>query len=160
MTTFPASAQRFADAARELGLDIEVREFPEGTRTAEDAARAIGCDVAQIVKSLVFLADADPIICLTSGVNRVDTARLAATPNAVDISRADAEAVRAATGFAVGGVPPFGHATPVRLYCDRDLLSHEIVWAAAGTPTAVFAVSPARLIEATKAHAIDLKEEA
>jgi Cys-tRNA(Pro) deacylase len=159
MTTLPASARRVADAARELGLEIEVREFPEGTRTAEDAARAIGCDVAQIVKSLVFVADGEPIVCLVSGVNRVDTARLASAIGAEAIGRADADAVRAATGYAVGGVPPFGHATAVPVYCDRDLLTHEVVWAAAGTPMAVFSVDPPRLVATTGARVVDLKEE-
>lgn len=159
MTTLPASARRVAEAAAELSLDIKVREFPEGTRTAADAARAIGCDVAQIVKSLVFLADGEPIVCLVSGLNRVDTSRLAAAIGAAKITRADADAVRASTGYAVGGVPPFGHTTPIPVYCDRDLMTYETVWAAAGTPSAVFSVNPARLVEATGAEIVDLKEE-
>jgi prolyl-tRNA editing enzyme YbaK/EbsC (Cys-tRNA(Pro) deacylase) len=159
VTTLPASAQRVAEAARVLGLEIEVREFPEGTRTAADAARAIGCEVAQIVKSLVFVSDGDPIVCLVSGVNRVDTNRLASEIGATVVGRADADAVRSATGYAVGGVPPFGHSIRVAMYCDRDLLSHKVVWAAAGTPTAVFPVDPQRLIEVTGARVIDLREE-
>jgi Cys-tRNA(Pro) deacylase len=159
MTTLPASALRVADSARILGLDIEVREFPEGTRTADEAARAIGCTVAQIVKSLVFLADGSPVLCLVSGLNRLDTTRLAGATGAAKISRADADAVREATGYAVGGVPPFGHVTKLPVYCDRDLLDFEIVWAAAGTPTAVFAADPRRLVEVTGAEVVDLKEE-
>jgi Cys-tRNA(Pro) deacylase len=160
MTTLPAAARRVAEAAAELGLDIEVREFPEGTRTAEDAARAIGCQVAQIVKSLVFLAGGEAVLCLVSGVNRLDTARLAAATGAADVVRADADAVREATGYAVGGVPPFGHAQTLAVYCDRDLLAYDVVWAAAGTPTAVFSVDPQTLTRATHATVADLKEDA
>jgi len=160
MTTLPPSALRVAGAARALGLDIEVREFPEGTRTAKDAARAVGVEVGQIVKSLVFLADGAPVLCLVSGANRVDTARLAQAIGANDIRRADADTVREATGYAVGGVPPFGHATSLPVYCDRDLLAYDIVWAAAGTPMACFAVEPARLVEACGATIVDLREQA
>lgn len=151
------SAQRVADAAKALGLEIEVREFPEGTRTAEDAARAIGVEVGQIVKSLVFLADGAPIVCLVSGSNKLDTARLAEAISAKEIGRADAEAVREATGYAVGGVPPFGHARALPVYCDRDLLTHDVVWAAAGTPMSVFSAEPQRLVEACGANVVDLK---
>jgi Cys-tRNA(Pro) deacylase len=154
-----ASAQRVADAARNLGLQIEVREFPEGTRTAEDAARAIGVTVGQIVKSLVFMADGAPFVCLVSGSNRVDTARLASAIGVAKIARADADAVREATGYAVGGVPPFGHTKPLTVHCDRDLLSFNIVWAAAGTPMSVFSVDPHALVEACGATIVDLKEE-
>lgn len=158
--TLAASAQRVAEAARELGLSIEVRDFPEGTRTAEDAARAIGVGVGQIVKSLVFLADTRPIVCLVSGSNRVDTARLGSAIGAEHIARAPAEVVREATGYAVGGVPPFGHATEIPIYCDRDLLAFDVVWAAAGTPMSVFSVPPAALVEACGATLVDLKESA
>jgi len=159
MTTLPA-AQRVAEAARVLGLEIEVREFPEGTRTAEDAARAIGVTVGQIVKSLVFLADGEPVVCLVSGVNRLDQAKLATAAGASRIERADADAVREATGFAVGGVPPFGHPRPLPVYCDDDLLTYDVAWAAAGTPSAVFSVDPKRLAEVTGARVVDLKEDA
>ncbi len=158
MTAHPTSVQRVAESARAIGLEIEVREFPEGTRTAEDAARAIGVEVAQIVKSLVFTADGEPIVCLVSGVNRLDTARLAAATGAAKIKRADADTVREATGFAVGGVPPFGHARRLAVYCDRELLAYNVVWAAAGTPTAVFSTDPKRLTEVTGAQVVDLKE--
>jgi len=154
----PTSAQRVSDAARDLGLDIEVRTFPEGTRTAEDAARAIGVEVGQIVKSLVFLADGQPVVCLVSGVNRVDTARLAESAGASRIGRADADTARAATGYAVGGVPPFGHAQEITVYCDRDLLTYDIVWAAAGTPTHVFSAEPNALATACNARVVDIKE--
>jgi len=157
MSLAPA-AQRVVDAARNLGLEIHVRDFPEGTRTAEDAARAIGVNAGQIVKSLVFLADGAPVICLVSGSNRVDTARLAIAIGAEKITRADADAVRNATGYAVGGVPPFGHAKPLPVFCDGDLLSFEIVWAAAGTSMSVFSVEPRALVEACGATVVDLKE--
>jgi prolyl-tRNA editing enzyme YbaK/EbsC (Cys-tRNA(Pro) deacylase) len=153
-----SASQRVAETARNLGLEIEVREFPEGTRTAQDAANAIGVSVGQIVKSLVFLADGAPIVCLVSGANRVDTGRLAQAIDAGRIDRADADTVREATGFAIGGVPPFGHATDVAVYCDRDLLVHDVIWSAAGTPTAVFSAEPRALIEASGARVVDLKE--
>ncbi len=157
MTPSPAS-QRVADAARRFGLDIEVREFPEGTRTAGDAARAIGVQVGQIVKSLVFMAGGTPVLCLVSGANKLDLACLAGLTGAADVRRAEADEVREATGFAVGGVPPFGHANPLSVFCDRDLLDYDVVWAAAGTPMSVFAVEPRALAAACNATVADLKE--
>jgi Cys-tRNA(Pro) deacylase len=159
MTSTSASTNRFTEAARGLGLDIQVREFPEGTRTAEEAARAVGVEVGQIVKSLVFLADGLPVICLVSGANRLSPARLATVTGSQDVKRADANQAREATGYAVGGVPPFGHSKPLPVYCDRDLLQYTEVWAAAGTPMAVFAVAPHRLAEVSGAQVADLKEE-
>ncbi len=153
------SVQRFAGAARDLGLQVEIREFPEGTRTAEDAARAIGVDVGQIVKSLVFMSDGRPVVCLMSGPNRLDATLLAAAAGATDVRRANADEVREATGFAVGGVPPFGQRSRVPVFADRDLLRYETVWAAAGTPMAVFAVAPEALVGACGATVADLKEE-
>src|SRR3989337_1334730 len=117
MMVASTSAQRVVEAARAAGLEIEVREFPEGTRTAEDAARAIGVGVGQIVKSLVFTADGHPVLCLVSRLNRVDGARLAVLPGAATVRRAGADEVERATGFAIGGVPPFGHAHPLPVYC-------------------------------------------
>ena len=150
---------RFLDAAAVLNHDVEVRRFPEGTKTAEDAARAIGCDVAQIVKSLVFMAaDGSPVLALTSGANRVDTDRLASIAGARSVRRANPEEARAATGFAVGGTPPFGHPDPVRTFLDRDLLAHDEVWAAAGTPDAVFRTDPGELERVTSAEIADFKE--
>jgi len=155
-----SSAQRVAEAARAAGLEIEVREFPEGTRTADDAARAIGVDVGQIVKSLVFMADGHPVLCLVSGLNRVDGARLAVLTGASQVRRAGADEVERATGFAIGGVPPLGHAHPLPVYCDRDLLAFDTVWAAAGSPRAVFSVEPQPLARACGATVADLKEVA
>jgi prolyl-tRNA editing enzyme YbaK/EbsC (Cys-tRNA(Pro) deacylase) len=142
---------RFLAAARALGLEPDVHRFPEGTKTAEDAARAIGCDVAQIVKSLVLTADGRPLLALTSGAHRADTARLAELAGARGVRRATPEEARAATGFAVGGTPPFGHPRPVRAFCDRTLLAHEVVWAAAGTPDSVFSITPDDLVRVTGA---------
>ena len=154
----PASAERVAAAAAGFGLPIEVRSFPEGTRTAEDAANAVGCDVAQIVKSLVFVAGERVVLALVSGPNRLDEAKLAvvAGVEASAVRRATADEVRAATSYAVGGVPPFGHADPLTTWVDTDLLAHAEVWAAAGTPHHVFAVDPAALVAATGAQPADL----
>jgi prolyl-tRNA editing enzyme YbaK/EbsC (Cys-tRNA(Pro) deacylase) len=146
-----AAAQRVVDAAALQGLDVEVREFPEGTRTASDAAAAVGVQVGQIVKSLAFDVDGDIVLALVSGSNRLDESELARAAGSPDgkVARADPDAVRAATGFAIGGVPPFGHATPLRTFVDADLLAYDVVWAAAGTPRHVFAVRPDDLVRAS-----------
>ena len=139
-----------------LGLHPEARRFPEGTKTAADAARAIGCGVGQIVKSLVFMAGDVAVLALTAGSNRVDEAKLAAAAGAHVARRATPEEARAATGFAVGGTPPFGHPIRLRAFCDEDLLAHAEVWAAAGTPDSVFPVTPADLVRVSGATVIDL----
>jgi prolyl-tRNA editing enzyme YbaK/EbsC (Cys-tRNA(Pro) deacylase) len=141
---------RFVTAARALGLEPEIRRFPEGTKTAEDAARAIGCDVAQIVKSLVFDADGRPLLALTSGANRADTTRLAELAGVSRVRRATPEEARTATGFAVGGTPPFTM-HPVLTFIDETLLGFEMLWAAAGTPDAVFSITPDDLVRTTGA---------
>jgi prolyl-tRNA editing enzyme YbaK/EbsC (Cys-tRNA(Pro) deacylase) len=150
---------RFTEAARAEGIEPHIRRFPEGTKTAADAARAIGCELAQIVKSLVFMAAGRPLIALTSGANRVDPTRLAAVAGVAEVRRATPEEARAATGFAVGGTPPFGHPEPVRAYLDPALLAFEEVWAAAGTPDSVFPLTPADLQRATRAEAADFIED-
>lgn len=150
--------ERFLDAARALVHPIEVRRFPEGTKTAPDAARAIGCEVGQIVKSLVFVAEGRPVVALTSGANRVDTARLAVLVGAAEARRATPEEARAATGFAVGGTPPFGYPEPVREFLDRDLTAHEEIWAAAGTSDSLFRITPEELQRAAQAEVADLKQ--
>ena len=152
------NVDRVADAARQSGLEISVERFPEGTRTAEDAARAVGCDVAQIVKSLVFMAGDDAVLALVSGANRVDLARLAAALDVPSVRRATADEAHAATGFAIGGVPPFGHATRIQVAMDADLNRHAVVWAAAGLPDAVFAIDPAALAQVSGARVADLAE--
>lgn len=149
-------AARFAAAAANLDVEIDVRTFPAGTRTAADAAAAIGCEVAQIVKSLVFVVDGHPVLVLTSGANRVDERQLSNTLGAAEVRKADADEVRTATGYAIGGTPPFGHDTDLEVLCDRALTTHAEIWAAAGTPTQVFAIDPARLIRVTGARMIEL----
>ena len=147
-----ASLARVVAAAAAAGLPIEIQRFPEGTRTAVDAARAVGCDVAQIVKSLVFVADGEPVIALVSGADRLDPARLAAALGATVVRRADGEEARAATGFAIGGVPPIGHVRSMTILMDERLLSHDLVWAAAGLPDAVFKAAPRELQAAAGAR--------
>ena len=156
------TAERFADAAAEqYGVDVDVHEFDDGTKTAADAAAAIGCDVAQIASSLVFVADGEPVVVVTSGANRVSEARVA---DAVGASGAEAvdmagpDEVKAATGWSIGGVPPICHETDVPVLLDRTLLDHETVWAAAGTPEAVWPIAPDRLVELADAQVADVAE--
>jgi prolyl-tRNA editing enzyme YbaK/EbsC (Cys-tRNA(Pro) deacylase) len=153
------SAQKVAEAARELGLAVQIVEFEQTTRTAEDAAAAIGCEVAQIVKSLCFAVNDRPIMTLVSGVNRLDERKLAALCGVGRkmVKRADAEMVKEATGFSIGGVPPFGHISPLPIYVDEDLTHFDVIWAAAGTPFAVFAVKPAELLQVSGGVLVDLK---
>ena len=143
---------RVVAAAANAGLAIAVRRFPEETRTAAEAARAVGCDVAQIVKSLVFMADGEPVLALLSGADRLDPSRLAAATGASAVRRADADEARIATGFAIGGVPPFGHPRSLTVLMDERLLAHDVVWAAAGLPDAVFEVAPQALQKAAGAR--------
>ena len=147
---------RFEAWLADAAIGVAVKQFPVGTRTAGDAARAIGCDVGQIVKSLVFVAAGRPVVALVSGANRLDEGRLAAVAGA-PIAKADAETARSATGYSIGGVPPFGYATEVPVFMDRDLLGHGVVWAAAGRPDSVFEISPERLRELSQAEVADLK---
>ena len=147
---------RFEEWARARGVEIEVRTYPAGTRTAEDAARAIGCEVGQIVKSLVFTAGGEPLVALVSGANRLDVGRLEALMGAA-VAKADAELARTATGYAIGGVPPFGHASALPVFMDRDLARYEVVWAAAGRPDAVFPIAPDRLADLSGARVEDLE---
>lgn len=142
---------RFVESARALGLTPNVRRFPQGTKTAADAAAAIGCEVGQIVKSLVFVADGRPVIALTSGSNRVDPERLAAALGAREVRRASPDEAREATGFAVGGTPPLGYPERLRTLLDEELLAYDRVWAAAGTPDSVFPIAPADLRRAAGA---------
>lgn len=156
-----SSALRVSQAAVELGLDIQIVEFEQTTRTAEDAAAAIGCLVGQIVKSLVFMVRSEPVMILVSGTNQLDDRKLAALYKVgrKRIRRASADNVRAVTGYSIGGVPPFGHWEAMPLFVDRDLLNYEVVWAAAGTPNAVFAVAPAELVRVTGGEVVDIRQE-
>ena len=155
--TLPAPARRVTDAAATLGLSIDVRQMPASTRTAEEAAATCGCAVGQIVKSLIFAGrDSDtPYLLLVSGDNRVNEKAVGRLIGE-KLRRPDADFVRATTGYAIGGIPPLGHATEIRTLIDRDLLNHEVVWAAAGTHTHVFPVDPQALAEATGAEIIDV----
>jgi prolyl-tRNA editing enzyme YbaK/EbsC (Cys-tRNA(Pro) deacylase) len=148
--------RRFEAWLVEADAGLAVRHFPAGTRTATDAARAVGCEVGQIVKSLVFVAGGKPVVALVSGANRVDEKRLGAVAGD-PVVKADAEIARSATGYSIGGVPPFGHATEVPIFMDRDLLGYEVVWAAAGRPDSVFEIEPGRLRELSGATLVDLK---
>jgi prolyl-tRNA editing enzyme YbaK/EbsC (Cys-tRNA(Pro) deacylase) len=144
------------EAGKALGVDVEPREFPDGTRTAADAAAAIGCELGQIVKTLVFVAGGETVLALVSGDNQLDETKLATATGATTASRADADGVREATGFPIGGVPPFGHRTPLRVFVDRHLLGFAEVWAAGGTPHTVFPIDPASLVAATGGTVADL----
>ncbi|WP_030413421.1 YbaK/EbsC family protein [Streptomyces sp. NRRL S-1448] len=149
---------RFAQALADLGLTVPVRSFPEGTRTAADAAAAIGCELAQIVKSLIFTADYEPVLVLMDGASRVDMQRVRTELQATKVTRADAALVRETTGYAIGGVPPFGHRVRTRVLADRGLLAHDEVWAAAGTPHTVFPLAPTTLIEHARGRVVDVRE--
>ncbi len=155
MVTLPATA-RVEAALRERGISREVIALSESTRTAVEAAAACGVDVAQIVKSLVFLAGDDPVLVLASGANHVDEARLAALTGK-PVRRADAALVRAVTGFAIGGVPPVGHARTLPVFIDRDLTRYAELIAAAGTPRAVFRLTAQELCAMTGGTVADLK---
>lgn len=162
--TEPSSIQRVRDAAARKGVELDIRTFDESTHTAADAAATVEAELGQIVKSLVFVAPAEdgtlePVVCLVSGPNRVDLARLAAVTGERDIRRATAREAQELTGFVIGGIPPFGHARPVRTIMDPDLGRFQVVWAAAGTPTAVFPVPPATLRILANATVAPITEE-
>lgn len=142
--------EKVIERARTLGLDVEVQRLPESTATAQEAAAAIGCDNAQIAKSLVFVGDGDPVVCIASGAHRVDLDLLADALDVAEVRQASADEVRAATGYCVGGVPPFGHDLPVVL--DESLLAFDAVWAAGGDGHSVFEVDPRRLANCTAAQ--------
>ncbi|MEV6107761.1 YbaK/EbsC family protein [Streptomyces sp. NPDC051940] len=151
---------RFAAALAELGLgDLEVRRFPDATRTAQQAADAIGCELSQIVKSLIFEADGQPVLVLMDGSSRVDTELVRAELGAAKVGRANADLVRATTGYAIGGVPPFGHLTRTRVLADRGLLDHDVVWAAAGDPHTVFPMEPKTLVAHAGGSVVDVREQ-
>ena len=148
---------RVVEAGRALGLEITTRRFPEGTKTAQDAANAIGVAVGQIVKSLVFGVDGEIVMAYVSGANQLDEKKLAIAAGGTKCSRVDADAVREATGFPIGGVPPFGFERKLRIFIDPDLLQYDEVWAAAGTWNDVFGIGPHKLVEASDGAVTDLK---
>ena len=147
---------RVVEAGASIGLDVRPVRFPEGTKTAIDAAAAIGCDVGQIVKSLIFAVDGELVLAYVSGANRLDETKLAIAAGGSTCSRVDADTVRAATGFPIGGVPPVGHDTELRVFVDPDLLGYDTVWAAAGTWHDVFSLTPAQLVSASGGTVVDL----
>jgi len=151
-----SAPERVQAALSAAGVAARIEEFPASTRTAQDAATAVGTRVGQIVKSLVFLAGDAPVLALVSGANQLDTARLAVLTGA-SIGKADADAVRQATSYSIGGVPPTGFPAPIPTFIDRDLLQFDVVWAAAGTPRHVFPIAPQELVRVTGGSVVDLK---
>ena len=147
---------RLADCARDLGIQMKVERLQASTRTVADAATAVGCDASEIAKSIVFVADGDPVVCVASGEHRVDVEKVADALDVAEVRQAQAAEVRAATGFAIGGVPPFGHDLPVLF--DEDLLRHQRVWAAAGDPNSLFCVDPRALADCIGARVVPLGE--
>ena len=151
------AARRVEEALHERGFEIEVQELSQSTRTAQEAAEAVGVTVGQIVKSLVFLAGEEPLLVCASGANRVSLGKLTGLLGR-SVRKASPDEVREATGFAIGGVPPLGHARSLRTLIDQDLFQYDEIWAAAGTPHAVFRTTPAQLREMTRGEVVDLKE--
>jgi len=158
MTTLSPSAQKIQNLLTELGYDYAVIEHAESTRTAQEAAERAACELGQIVKSLIFKGkDSDkPILVLTSGANRVDEKRISEYASEA-IHRADADFVRIVTGFAIGGVPPIGHAQKMETYLDEDFLQYETIWAAAGTPNAIFELKTEDLQKMTGGKIVQVK---
>jgi prolyl-tRNA editing enzyme YbaK/EbsC (Cys-tRNA(Pro) deacylase) len=156
--TLHANSVRVVEAAAARGLTIAITRFPATTRTAADAASAIGCEVAAIAKSIVLHSDAGPVLVLTSGANLVDPAKVERALGVRAVRRADAREAREATGFPIGGTAPFGHPAPVPTLMDSDLLAHQVVWAAAGTPDSVFPVAPQDLADASGATVTDVAQ--
>ncbi|WP_380675198.1 YbaK/EbsC family protein [Salinigranum sp. GCM10025319] len=152
-------AAEFADRASDrYGVDVAVEEFPDGTKTAADAAAAVGCEVAQIASSLAFDADGDLVVVVTSGANRVSEGRLADHLGATEVGMADPARIAETLGWSIGGVPPFCHDTDVPVLFDETLLDHETVWAAAGTPEAVFPMAPDEIRRLADARVVDVAE--
>jgi prolyl-tRNA editing enzyme YbaK/EbsC (Cys-tRNA(Pro) deacylase) len=149
---------KLADRARDLGIALRVQRLESSTRTVREAAAAVGAEESEIAKAIVFVADGDPVLCIASGKHRIDTDKLAEALDVAEVRQADAREVRAATGFAIGGVPPFGHDLPVIF--DEELLRHERVWAAAGDPHSLFEADPRKLCERIGARVADVGVEA
>ena len=157
MSDIHPNVVRVTAAAKERGLEISTRRFPEGTKTAADAAAAIGVTVGQIVKSLVFGVDNEIVMALVSGSNQLDEKKLALAAGGAKCARVDADAVREATGYPIGGVPPFGHTSQLRVFVDPDLLQYDEVWAAAGTWNDNFGAAPADIVRVAGGVVTDLK---
>jgi Cys-tRNA(Pro) deacylase len=157
MSDVHPNVSRVVSAAKERGLEINTKRFPEGTKTAADAAAAIGVTVGQIVKSLVFGVDGEVVMALVSGSNQLDEKKLALAAGGAKCARVDADAVREATGFPIGGVPPFGHSTQLRVFVDPDLLQYDEVWAAAGTWNDNFGANPNDIVRVAGGVVTELK---
>ena len=155
----PEATRRLLESAEQIGLSLDIHHFPEGTRTSADAAAAVGCELSAIAKSLVFMADEEPVVAILSGDHRLDPRKLAAAAGAARARRASLEEARAATGYAAGGTPAFGYPRPLAVFLDKGLGRHEEVWSAAGTPTTVYPIRLAELVRATGARMADLAEE-
>ena len=153
-----SSAQKVQDTLKALGFALQVVEMPDSTRTAVEAAQAVGCQVGQIVKSLIFKTKrtGKPVLVIASGQNRVNEKKIAALLGE-PLGRADADFVRQQTGFAIGGIPPVGHREKIETFVDEDLLQYEVIWAAAGTPNAVFRLTPQELLQITSGKVVDIK---
>ncbi len=158
MTDRASAAERVRQALTELGLDAQIQELPDSTRTAEQAAQAVGMTVGQIVKSLVFMNGDEPVLVCASGANRVSTDKLDGLVEGA-VRQASPDEVRSATGFAIGGVPPTGFAHPLPTFIDRDLMPYDEICAAAGTPHAVFRTTPLQLQRMTDGTFADIKDE-
>ena len=158
MNEWHKNVRRVVEAGEQLGLDVVPHHQSDGAKTAADAAAAIGCDVGQIVKSLIFGVDGEIVLAYVSGANRLDEHKLAAAAGGTTCGRVDADAVRAATGYPIGGVPPFGHTTELRVFVDPDLLRYDEVWAAAGTWHDVFPLAPDDLVRVSNGTVTDLKQ--
>lgn len=156
-TEMHPNVKRVVEAGRALGLEIEPRRFPDGTKTAADAAAAIGVELGQIVKSLIFAVDGEVVLAYVSGSNQLDEKKLAAAAGGSKCSRVDADVVREATGFPIGGVPPLGLATQLKIFMDPDLLQYDEVWAAAGTWNDVFPIDPKVLQRVTSGVVVELR---
>jgi len=157
--SIPEASQRVVAAGMALGVEIDVHEFPEGTKTSADAAAAIGCELSAIAKSIVLtIDDREQVVVFASGDTRIDLARLAGVVGGAAARRATLEEARGATGFAAGGTPPFGYPQPLRVFADVALQRHEVVWSAAGTPTTVFPIALADLVSAAEAVWVDVSE--
>jgi prolyl-tRNA editing enzyme YbaK/EbsC (Cys-tRNA(Pro) deacylase) len=158
MTALSASAQKVQDALRTRGFASQVIESGKPTRTSAEAAAAVGCAVGQIAKSILFKrkSSGSPVLVIASGANRIDESKVAAVLGET-LGKADAEFVRSATGFVIGGVPPLGHARPLEILVDQDLLAFPEIWAAAGTPNAVFKLTPDELLAMTGARAVAVR---
>ena len=146
--------EKVRDAARELGLDVTVRSLEQSTKTVRDAAAAVGCDESMIAKSIVFVCDGEPVVCVTSGAHRVDGERVALALDCAEARPATPDEVRAATGYPVGGVPPIGHGLVVLF--DEALLHHSRIWAAGGDSNSLFEVDPRDLIACVSAEVVPL----